>query len=434
MTPEAPPPADDPVRRDDELLDAIRRGAPPPADDPVAALLAGWHNEVETHAARLDAAGSPARTGPDGQWTVRHAVPAVTGPTAARPRHDAAGAKARHEPNPDGPDAGTTGGGPDPADGASPGPATARPGRPARRERSRADRPPRRHPRVLAGAAVALLTVTGGIWLGSARAEPDGLLWPVTEVVWTERAELLRTEREIGRMLEQARRDLTAGRYAEARTHLERAAALLAGLDDDAQLSRLRVDLDDLRRRLPTAGVPTPAPGGPPSASMVPPGAESIPPPTAPAAGDDIAETSPATLPSVVAPPAERTQRARPARPERPPRPAPARSGATPGATLRPPRSAPATPGATPGATMPAAGRAAPGRELRAQPRRPSPTTSGGAAATAAMDRKRSPSATMPPTRSAVPSQPAAGRTAAPSDRPPSRPVTGTGGADSLPR
>ncbi|RZU74507.1 hypothetical protein EV384_2977 [Micromonospora kangleipakensis] len=430
MTADLPPPPDDPVRRDDELLDAIRRGEPPSADDPVAALLTGWHAELEARAAALDAAAPEPVAGPDQLPASRETARAAGGR-----RDDATTAGARPDPT-----RGRRGRTPalPPATGVVPA---------AGRERPRPGRAPRRHGRVFAGSALALLTVTGGLWLGSARAEPGGLLWPITEQIWTERAESLRTEQEIGRMLDQARRDLTAGRYADARAHLERAAALLAALGDDEHRARLRVDIDDLRRRLPAADSPTPSPNAPtPSASATPPGAPSSPATTGPDdAGGDTGAPPIVMIPSATEPSAERTQPALPTRPDRPSRPAPA------------------TPGAAPGATTPASGGAAPERKPPATPRRRPPAASERTPSTATGGTDRSRRSSTPPAPSGPPpsGHPTAGRasagtgtgnrtTAAPATTGTRHAGTGTGGtappkagtgsadagaaADSLPR
>ncbi|MDZ5445391.1 hypothetical protein U2F26_22115 [Micromonospora sp. 4G57] len=392
MTSNVPPPPEDPVLRDDELLDAIRRGEPPAADDPVAALLTDWHAELEARAAAVDAAASGSVAGPD-----RLPTSPETATAAGGGRDDATTADERSDPTRGGRSAAP----------AMPPAADVVPA--ARRKRHRPGRAPRRYGRVFAGSALTLLTMTGGLWLGSARAEPGGLLWPVAELIWTERAESLRTEQEIDRTLDQARRDLTAGRYADARAHLERAAALLAALGDDEHRARLRVDLDDLRQRLPTADPPKPAPGAPTtSASTTPPGTPSSPAPTGPHdAGGDTGAPAVVMIPSATEPSVERTQPALPTRPDRPSRPSP----------HTPEESGP---------TAPASGGGAPERKPRATPQRVPPTASGGTAPTATDDTNQLPRSGPPPARSGPlpPGHPAAGRAAA------ARPD----GADSLPR
>ena len=369
------------MRRADELLDAIRRGKPPSADDPVAALLTGWHAELEARAAAL----TPPHQDPSPDRASRRRA-------RRRPRRPAVGAATRRRRARRFPTRRAAGGavrlrghrtaGMVPADSG--------------RERPRPGRATRRHGRVVAGTALTLLTVTGGLWLGSARAEPGGLLWPVTEQLWTERAQSLRTEQEIGRMVDQARRDLTAGRYGDARAHLERAAALLAALGDDEHRARLRVDIDDLRQRLPAADSPTPPPNAPTtSASATPPGAPSNPATNGPDdAGGDIGAPPIVLIPSATEPSAELAQPTRPDRPFQP---------------------APPTPSAAPGATTPASGGAAPERKPPAPPRRRPPTAAEGTAPTATGGTDRSRRSSTPQTRSGPPpsGHPTVGRASA---------------------
>ncbi|SCL23593.1 hypothetical protein GA0070624_2765 [Micromonospora rhizosphaerae] len=332
MTPgDRTPPPGDPVLRDDELLEAIGHGEAPPADDPVAALLADWRARVVARAAALDAGPSD----------------------AAAPEDQPRGGAAR------------TG---RPGRGVAV-PAGVRRSRPAERRHPDATGRPHRRNGAVAGATLALVALTGGLWLGSARAEPGGPLWPVTEVLWTERAESLVTEREIGRTLEQARRDLTAARYADARAHLERAAALLADLGDDERRARLRCDIDDLWRRLP----PSPAPDRRTVAATAPP-------PSTPDTDGEDAPESALTSPSAVEPAPGQTAPSA-ARPDRPLRPTPTTPGADPGAatpiTARPEPPARRRPDA-PAAVSPATlGEAA-------HPRRPAASRAGADQGTAA--------------------------------------------------
>ncbi|MER6591463.1 anti-sigma-D factor RsdA [Micromonospora purpureochromogenes] len=220
MTADVPPPTD-PVLRDDRLFDALNRGEPPPpdhpADDPVTALLADWRTELVT---RSEQVASRMERNQSGEGTGSPAASPSAAPPARRLR---------------------------PA--VTAGPATS--ARPGRRRRT-----------ALVGVALSLLTVGGGLWLGAARAEPGGLFWPVTELVYADRADSLVTERDIGRLLDEARQDLAERRFADARHHLERAAVLLGSLGDDETVVRLRGDIDELRRLLPSPAATAPATPG----------------------------------------------------------------------------------------------------------------------------------------------------------------------------
>ncbi|MEV0809845.1 anti-sigma-D factor RsdA [Micromonospora sp. NPDC050200] len=226
MTADLPPPSD-PVLRDDRLLDALVRSEPPPpehpADDPVTALLADWHTELVARAEQVESTMEQSRSG---EGTGGPAAP----PSAPPPARPAPVLRQR------------------PAATAGP----AAPGRPRGRRRT-----------ALAGAALSLITVVGGLWLGAARAEPGGLFWPVTELVNADRAESLVTQREVGRMLDEARQDLADHRYDDARHQLERAAVLLGTLGDDDIVTRLWGDIDELRRLLPPRAPTAPSRPGP---------------------------------------------------------------------------------------------------------------------------------------------------------------------------
>lgn len=134
--------------------------------------------------------------------------------------------------------------------------------------------------RVRLVAAAALVTVaTAGTSLAAANAGPDSPLWPVTQLVNPDRAEVATAQNT----LDQARRAITEGRQADARRLLDQAAGQIAKVRDPAAAGRLRAELDALRRSLvpavsgsapavaPTApgstpgghaATPTPAPGG----------------------------------------------------------------------------------------------------------------------------------------------------------------------------
>ena len=228
------------------MLDAISRGEPPPVDhpagDPVIALLGDWHAEVMARSKQLEAttpelaatgrtaASAPAiRAAQPMAGTAPHQVAPVRLDRLGRPRPVSLGA-------------------------------------PASGQRRRGRRS------AFAGASLALVTLVGGLWLGAARAEPGGLFWPVTKLVYAERAESLVTEREIGRMLDEARQDLADGRHSDARHHLERAAALLGAIGEDATVTRLRRDIEELRQLLPPPTTPADpsAPGADIEADAVP--------------------------------------------------------------------------------------------------------------------------------------------------------------------
>ncbi|NJP35515.1 hypothetical protein HCJ94_26995 [Micromonospora sp. HSS6-12] len=285
------PTTPDPVEQDDRLLDAISRGAPPPpdhpADDPIAALLTGWHADVLARSQHLESTLQLTPVGP-----AAHDAPASPSTVAAAPIHGTAARRDRSARSP-GDDL-------------------------TRRLRWRP-----RH-KAYTGAMLALVTITSGVWLGAARAQPGELMWPVTRLVHADRAEALITEREIVRTLDQVRQDLASGQHADARYHLERAAALLDAINDHETAVRLRNDIEQLRQQLPAPAPEAPtSPSAPdayvptdlPAPSLTVPATPAATQPTGtdPEPAADTSIQSPPALPS-----AEPTDLPRPTRPARP--------------------------------------------------------------------------------------------------------------------
>jgi hypothetical protein len=278
------------IMADDELLDALGRGDPVPTDESVVTLLAAWR-------ADLTAAG-PA-TGEGG-----HADPAYPGSVLTA-----------HGADPGAVDRGRlrSGGPADAADlgfdddRAAPGD---RSGRPVRR---------RRYRRWAMGAAAAAVGVAL-IGAGAQHAGPGSPLWPVTQAVFPERADVRAAEEAI----DLARTALRAGRYDDARARLDDATGHLARVRDTESVARLRQDIDDVRRTLadavpsvhrppasaPSAAGPTPGVSRPPAGKPPAPGASgsqpsaSGPPPLLPSLLPLPLPSLPPLLPSPTAAPA----------------------------------------------------------------------------------------------------------------------------------
>jgi hypothetical protein len=132
--------------------------------------------------------------------------------------------------------------------------------------------------RALAGA-VAAAAVLGGVTLGAQRSGPDSPLWPITRVLYPQRADVREAEHAIGL----ARDAAAAGRYDEARRLLDVAAAQAETVTDPASRQRLRDRIDELRRSLPAGTGPV--------------GATSPTPPTAPGTRAPAAPPTPARSP-----------------------------------------------------------------------------------------------------------------------------------------
>ncbi|MEU7924546.1 anti-sigma-D factor RsdA [Micromonospora sp. NPDC049107] len=327
----------DPIVQADQLLEAISRGERPPPghpdDDAVIALLADWHADVVRRSEEFEATAEPA-------------APAAA-PRAAQP--DVVTVAHR--------------------------PASSRPPWTGRRRRSRTGAPTgvaRRRGRrpTYAAAALALVTVVGGLWFGAGRAEPGGLLWPVTELVYAERAQSMVAEREVGRMLEQARQDLADGRHDDARRQLERAEGLLSTMGADTTAVRLRREVEELRLLLPPAPAAEPSsPAGDIATSATP-----VPSRTGPATSTSQGSPAAVAKPSRNPAGSRSTTPATTRHPTGPPAGVPA---ARPSAPTARAKQRPPTPGGRPGG-VPADQGGAPSRQDGAQSHRDRSVTTPG--------------------------------------------------------
>jgi hypothetical protein len=209
------------VRADDQLLDALGQGAPAPGDDRAAVLLAAWRADL----APTEPAPAPI------------AGPApVPGPGAAREPGDASDADA---------------------------PAV-EPVVPSGRSR--------RSRRLLGVAAVFAVLAVGavGTSVAAASGTPGSPLWPVTRMLYPDRADTLDAQAAI----DDARRALAAGDRDEARRQVDRATGLVSRVRDPDAAARLRTQLDELRQALAaaagTGSVPIPAPSVGPTGGGAP--------------------------------------------------------------------------------------------------------------------------------------------------------------------
>jgi hypothetical protein len=104
--------------------------------------------------------------------------------------------------------------------------------------------------RATTAAALVCAAVAGGL-TGARSAEPGSPLWPVTRMVYPQRADLILA----GVAIDDARRAAEQRRYGDARADLEHALDLLAGLGTSTEAERLREEI----RQIETTLVPSPA-------------------------------------------------------------------------------------------------------------------------------------------------------------------------------
>lgn len=140
---------------------------------------------------------------------------------------------------------------------------------------------------VLAGATATVVGF-GGASLAAANAGPDSPLWPITRVLYPDRAESRTAADAVVQALGAARAALDQGRGAEAGRLLDEASVLLTEVREPAVAQHLRTEVEQLRvllvvevdRPAPRTRVEVP-PAGERTAPAVP--AEAVPSTAAPA-------------------------------------------------------------------------------------------------------------------------------------------------------
>ena len=166
----------------------------------------------------------------------------------------------------------------------------------------------RRLARRAVGVAAAAALLASGSVMAAGHATPASPLWPITRVMYPERADTAAAEDAIG----QAREAAAHGRYDDARRLLDRAEGLIARVRDPKRLRQLQAELRSVRAMLPAAAPAAPGtrpPGGlatTPDAAPTPPTTQPTTQPTQPptTAGGRPAEVPrPLIVPSTDAPP-----------------------------------------------------------------------------------------------------------------------------------
>ncbi|WP_020521646.1 hypothetical protein [Catelliglobosispora koreensis] len=101
--------------------------------------------------------------------------------------------------------------------------------------------------RTLLAIAAATLVSGGAAAVVLARdAQPGSPLWPITELVYTEHADLALIRMALG----DARAAITQGRYTDAQIHLDEAARLLTRITPGTPAQQLAAEIGTLRQEL----------------------------------------------------------------------------------------------------------------------------------------------------------------------------------------
>ncbi len=155
-------------------------------------------------------------------------------------------------------------------------------------------------------AAAAVLLAGGGLVVAAGHATPGSLLWPITRVVYPDRAAVAAAEDTISR----ARQAAAEGHYDDTRRLLDDAAALVAQVRDPKQAQRLRAEIESVRAMLPGQGAPAQGGTGAPSATQSggsaptpAPASTPTPAPGTNATGGGDHTTAPGVVPSLKVPP-----------------------------------------------------------------------------------------------------------------------------------
>jgi hypothetical protein len=125
--------------------------------------------------------------------------------------------------------------------------------------------PSRRHTwrpgRVLLAAAAAVLALAGAVTLAAGHAGPGSPLWPITTLVYEDRAGSRLAQQQVEATIARADEAIHDSRYGEAGRLLDEATALVGQVNDEAVARRLTDQIAVLRNLLPGgATVPAPLP------------------------------------------------------------------------------------------------------------------------------------------------------------------------------
>jgi hypothetical protein len=112
----------------------------------------------------------------------------------------------------------------------------------------------------------AAVVVLAGFAVAVHRAGPDSPLWPMAQVMYPDQSDIRAAERTISL----ARQALTAGEFDRAGERLDEANVLVNRIDDRQTADRLRAEIADLRRQLPTPTTGPPSPSAPSSPTTAP--------------------------------------------------------------------------------------------------------------------------------------------------------------------
>jgi hypothetical protein len=124
--------------------------------------------------------------------------------------------------------------------------------------------PMRRRSRARLAAAVAAGVVAlGGVTTAAASvAGPDNPLWPITRVLFPERADSRVAQQEAEQTIDRAREAVAESRYSDAEKLLDEATALIGRVEDQDVARTLLAEVEAIRGLLPGLDLPGGGPVG----------------------------------------------------------------------------------------------------------------------------------------------------------------------------
>jgi hypothetical protein len=108
-----------------------------------------------------------------------------------------------------------------------------------------------RNTRFLLSAAAAVIALAGVATVMAGDARPGSPLWPITRLLYTDRANSAVAEQEAQRAIDEARQAINDARYADAEKLLEQATARTGEVRDPTVVQRLQEEIAALQGLLP---------------------------------------------------------------------------------------------------------------------------------------------------------------------------------------
>jgi uncharacterized membrane protein YgcG len=119
--------------------------------------------------------------------------------------------------------------------------------------------------RMLITAAAAVIVIGGSLTLAAGGAGPDSPLWPITQLIYSERAQSRQAQQDAEQAITKARQAIDDGRYTDAEKQLNEAKGLIGQIHDQQVAHRLLDEVAAVTGLLPRLiNQPShPAGGGP---------------------------------------------------------------------------------------------------------------------------------------------------------------------------